>query len=60
MQRDGQLTRYCDHCAFLPALASVLGQLHAPSAQVAVDSPRTQYVVGSLCPELRLPGWSPT
>jgi hypothetical protein len=48
MQQDGQLTRDCDHCAFLPALASVLSQLHAPSTQVAVDSPRTKYVVGGL------------
>jgi hypothetical protein len=48
MQQDGQLTRDRDHCAFLPALASVLSQLHAPSAQVAVDSPGTEYVVGSL------------
>src|SRR5580704_1871045 len=45
MQQDGQLTRDCDHCAFLPALASVLSQLHAPSAQVAVDSPWAENVV---------------
>jgi hypothetical protein len=37
MQQDGQLTRDCDYCAFLPALASVLSQFHAPSAQVAVE-----------------------
>ena len=48
MQQDGQLTRDRDYCAFLPPLASVLSQLHASSAQVAVDSPRTKYVVGSL------------
>jgi hypothetical protein len=48
MQQDGQLRCDCDHCAFLPAFASMLSQLHAPSAQVAVDSPRTKYVVGSL------------
>jgi len=38
----------CDHCAFLPAFASVLSQLHAPSAQVAIDSPGAENVVRGL------------
>jgi hypothetical protein len=48
MQQDGQLTRDCDHCAFLAALASVFSQFHAPSAQVAVDSPGSENVVRGL------------
>ena len=48
MQQDGQLTRDRDHGAFLPALTSVLSQLHAPSAQIAVDSPGAENVVRSL------------
>ncbi len=51
MQQDGQLTCDCDHGAFLPALASVLSQLHAPSAQVAVNAPRAKNVVRSLYQE---------
>jgi hypothetical protein len=48
MQQDGQLTRDGDHRAFLPALASVLSQLHAPSTQITIDSPLAENVVRSL------------
>src|SRR5277367_6079482 len=57
MQQDGQFTGDRYHCAFLPAFASVPSQLHAPSAQVAVDSPGPENVVRSLhqeCSQVRI------
>ena len=57
MQQDGQPARDCDHGAFLPAFASVPSQLHAPSAQVAVDSSGAENVVRSLhqeCSQVRI------
>src|ERR1700679_1145670 len=57
MQQDGQFTGARYHCAFLPTFASVPSQLHAPSAQVAVDSPGAENVVRSLhqeCSQVRI------
>jgi hypothetical protein len=57
MQQDGRFTGDRCHCAFLPAFASVLSQLHAPSTQVAVDSPGAENVVRGLhqeCSQVRI------
>ena len=57
MQQVGPFTGDRYHCAFLPAFASVPSQLHAPSAQVAVDSSGAENVVRSLhqeCSQVRI------
>src|ERR1700756_5181747 len=57
MEQNSQLPRNRDNCPLLPTLASVLSQLHSPPAQVAVDSPWSEYVVSSLhqqCSQVRI------